>query len=129
MPVGGLRKRREGRNLAAVRRHKSKSRIQASYESRKRLTVAGRRMTRCAGLAWLRRGVVRKDCTRANVERATRRLGPLRKNLRTHQEGKYGTKYLGCKRPLYLRKKRTTAIGIGGWSSRQASPLRRRGPA
>jgi hypothetical protein len=49
------------------------------------------------------------------------------KNLRTHHEGKGGTKDLGGKRPLYLRKKGATAIGIEGWSSRQLSPLGRGG--
>jgi hypothetical protein len=45
MPVGGLRKRRRDRNLAAGRRQKPKGRIQASGESLKRLTVAGRKVT------------------------------------------------------------------------------------
>jgi hypothetical protein len=64
--------------------------------------------------------------TRAIVERATQSVGPLRKNLRAHHEGKRETKDLGRKRPLYERKKRTTVIGIGGWSSRELSPLGRR---
>jgi hypothetical protein len=128
MSVGGLRKRRRDRNLAAGRCQKPKERIQASCESRKRLNVAGRRMTRYAGVAWLRRGVVRKDCTTAKVERTTQRVRPLRKKLWTHHEGKRGTKKLGSKRPLYVRKKRATAIGIGGWSPRHLSPLGRIGP-
>jgi hypothetical protein len=70
------------------RRQKPKGRIQATCESRKTLTVAGRRMTRCAGVAWLRRGVVRKDYIRAKVERNTRKVRPLRKVLRTHHEGR-----------------------------------------
>jgi hypothetical protein len=124
MPVGELRKRHGNRNLTAGRRQKVKGRIQASCEYRKRLAPAGRRMNLCAGVAWLRRGVVRKDCTRAMVEGATWRIGPLRKNLRTRHEGKGGTKDLGGKQPLYARKKRATAIGIG-WCSRQLSPLGR----
>jgi hypothetical protein len=51
MPVGGLRTRGGDRNLAAGRHQKLKGRIQASCESRKRLTGTGRRMTRCAGVA------------------------------------------------------------------------------
>jgi hypothetical protein len=43
--------------------------------------------------------------------------------LRTHHEGKRGTKVLGSKRSLYQRKKSATAIGIGGQSSGQPSPL------
>jgi hypothetical protein len=128
MPVWGPRKRRRDRNLTAVRRRKPKGRIQASCESRNRLTVAGRRRTRCAWVAWLRRGVARKDCTRAKLEGGTQRVRPLKKNLRTHHEGKRGTKDLGSKRSLYVRKKRATAISIWGWSSRQLSRLGRGGP-
>jgi hypothetical protein len=69
--VGGLRKGRGDWNLAVVCCQKPKGRIQASYESRKRLTIAGRRMTRCAEVAWLRRDVVRMDWIRTKVERAT----------------------------------------------------------
>jgi hypothetical protein len=45
-------------------------------------------MTCCAGMAWLKRGVVRKDWTRAKVEQVTQRVGPLRKNLWMHHEEK-----------------------------------------
>jgi hypothetical protein len=44
-----------------------------------------------------------------------------------HQADSKGTKDLGGRQPLYLRKERGTSNGIGGWSSRQQSPLRRRG--
>jgi hypothetical protein len=54
------------------------------------------------------------DCTRAKDELATERIRRLRKNLRMHHEGKWGTKDLGSKRPLHVRKKRETMIGIGG---------------
>jgi hypothetical protein len=60
MPVGGLRKRRRDQNLAAEYRQKPKETNKRSFESQKSLTVAGRRMTRCAGVAWLRRNVIRK---------------------------------------------------------------------
>jgi hypothetical protein len=43
-----------------------------------------------------------------------------------YHEGKCGTKDLGGKQPPHVRKKRATVIGIGGWSSRQLSPLGRR---
>jgi hypothetical protein len=76
--------------------------------------------------AWFRRNVIRKDGTRAKVERATQRVGPFRKNLWTHHERKIGRKDLGGKRLLYVRKKRTTAISIRGWSSKQLSQLGRR---
>jgi hypothetical protein len=45
-----------------------------------------------------------------------------------HHEGKRGTKDLGSKWLLYVRKKRATIIGIGGRNSRQPSPLGRGGP-
>jgi hypothetical protein len=73
MPVGGLRKRRRDRNLAAGRRQKTNGRIQATCESQKRLTVADRKMTRCVKVAWRKRNIARKDCTRANVVREIRR--------------------------------------------------------
>jgi hypothetical protein len=46
-----------------------------------------------------------------------------------HHEEKKGTKDLDSKRPLYMKKKGATTMGIRGWSSRQLSPLGRRGPA
>jgi hypothetical protein len=59
MPVGGVKKRRRDRNLTAGRRQKPKGRIQASSESRRRLTVAGKKMTRRAIVAWRKRNVFR----------------------------------------------------------------------
>jgi hypothetical protein len=54
MPVRGLRKWSRDQNLAAGCCQNPKGRIQASCESRKRLTVAGKRMTSCEGGTWLR---------------------------------------------------------------------------
>jgi hypothetical protein len=68
VPIGGLRKWHEDYNLTTGHRQKPKGRIQENCESRKRLTIAGMRMTCCAGVAWLMRCVVRKDFTRAKVE-------------------------------------------------------------
>jgi hypothetical protein len=59
MMVRGLRKRCRDWNLAADSRQKLKIRTRGYCESPKRVTIAGRRMTNCAGVAWLRRGVVR----------------------------------------------------------------------
>jgi hypothetical protein len=134
MPVGGLRKRSGDRNPATRRRQKPKGRIQAGCESRKRLTVAGRRMTHCAGVAWLRRNVVRKDWTRNQAERGTpkrredgERLwkGPECNNgirdrgLREQLQSRMRIEDLGGRRPQYLRKERTTSNGIRRWSSGQ----------
>jgi hypothetical protein len=93
------------------------------------LAAAYRKVSRHATVAWCKGIVVRKNWSRTKVERATRRVGPLRKNLRMHHEGKRGTKDLGSKQQLlYLRKKRATAIDIGEWSSGQLSPVGRGGP-
>jgi hypothetical protein len=68
MPVGGLRKRRMDRNLAAGPRQKPKRRIQATCESRRRLTFAGKEITRRATVAWRKRNVLRKIGTQGNCE-------------------------------------------------------------
>jgi hypothetical protein len=120
------------------------------------VTVAGRRMIRCAGMAWLRRNIVRKDWTRNQAKRGTSKRrkdgerlwkspecnnvirdrslrqqlqGRMRlKNpgLRQQLRGKIGIKNLSDRCPLYVRRKRATVIDIGGWSSRQLSPTGRR---
>jgi hypothetical protein len=66
MPVGGLKKRRRDRNLAAGRRQKPKGGIQASCEPRRRLTVAGKKMTCCATVSWRKRNVFRRNGTQGN---------------------------------------------------------------
>jgi hypothetical protein len=63
MPVGEPRKRRRDRNLAVGRHQKPKRRIQESCESRKRLNIAGKKMTRRATVAWRKRKVFRKIVT------------------------------------------------------------------
>jgi hypothetical protein len=66
--VEGWRKRRRDRNLATERRWKLKERTWGYCGSQKRVTAAGRRMTRCAAVAQLRRNVISKDRTRKQVE-------------------------------------------------------------
>jgi hypothetical protein len=80
IPVEGLRKRRGDRNPASGLRQKPKGRIQASCESRKGLAVDGRRMIRCAGVAWLRRNVVKMDWTRDQAERRTPKRRTMDRN-------------------------------------------------
>jgi uncharacterized damage-inducible protein DinB len=87
-----------------------------------------RKVSRRARVAWSKRNIVRNKWTSFKVERETRKVGPLRKNLRMHHEGRTGTKDLYGKRPLNPRKKRTNGIGIEGWRSRELSPLGRGGP-
>jgi hypothetical protein len=103
-----------------------KTGTQENRGPRKEFPAVGIRMIHCAGVEWLRRGFVTKDCTRAKVDLATQTVGPFGKNLRMHHEGKCGTKDLGGKRPPFVRKKRATVVDIGGWSSKQLSPLGRR---
>jgi hypothetical protein len=84
-----------------------------------KLAAACRKVSRHARVAWRKRGVVvRRDCIGAKVEQRIWRV-------RMHHEGRRGTKDLGSKRLLYLRKKRVTAIVIRGWSSGQLSSLGR----
>jgi hypothetical protein len=66
MPVGEPRKRRRDRNLAAGRRQKPKRRIQASCKSRRKLTVAGKKITRRATVAWRKRNIFRTIVTQGN---------------------------------------------------------------
>jgi hypothetical protein len=95
--------------------------------SQRKLAAACRKVSRRGRVAWRKRNTVRNKWTRTKVERATRTVRPLRKNLWMHHEGRWGTKDLSSKQPLYLRKKRATTIGIGGWSSGQLSSLGRGG--
>jgi hypothetical protein len=55
MTIGGLRKQHRVWNQAAEHRQKQEERTQGYYGSRKRVNVAGRRMTRCTGVAWDRK--------------------------------------------------------------------------
>jgi hypothetical protein len=71
MLVGGLRKRRRVRNLAAEHRQKAKERIWGYCGSRKGVIIAGRGMTCHARGAWRRKNVIRKDQTRNQAEQGT----------------------------------------------------------
>jgi hypothetical protein len=66
IPVRGMRKRRRDQNLAAGHRQKPKGRIQASCESRRRLIVAGKKMTCRAAVAWRKRNLLRKIGSQEN---------------------------------------------------------------
>jgi hypothetical protein len=63
-------------------------------------------------IALRKRSIVRRNCTRAMIERATQRVWPLKKNFGTHQKETKGQR---GKRPLHGRKKRTTTDGIQKW--------------
>jgi hypothetical protein len=60
MPVGGLRKRRRDRNLAAERRQKPKELTRGDCRSRRKLAAACRKMSRRAAVAWRKRNIFRK---------------------------------------------------------------------
>jgi hypothetical protein len=94
----------------------------------KELAAARREMTHRANVARRKGNFVRNKWTKAKAERATQRVGPLRKEVRTHNAGRRGTKDLSGKRPLYLSKKKASTIGSGRWSSGQLSLLGRGGP-
>jgi hypothetical protein len=64
MPIGGLRKRRWDRNVAAGRRQKPKGRIRASCESSRRLTL--RKVFCRAAVARRKRNIFRKIGTQGN---------------------------------------------------------------
>jgi hypothetical protein len=66
MPVGGLRKLCRDWNLAAGRCQKPRGRIQTSCESRRRLTVACRKVSCHARVAWCKRNVFRKLWSQGN---------------------------------------------------------------
>jgi hypothetical protein len=67
---------------------------------RKELTVAGRRMTRRAGVAWLRSNVVRKDWTRNQAERRTSKRRRDGERLREEPECKNSIKDRGLSHQL-----------------------------
>jgi hypothetical protein len=89
------------RAIVAWRRENAVRKIgtQENCGPRKEFAAARIRMIHCAGVIWLRKGVVIKDCTRAKVERATQRVGRSRRIYGCTMKGKCGTKDLGGKRP------------------------------
>jgi hypothetical protein len=76
-------------------------------------------MIRFAGVVWLRRDVIRKDCTRANVVQEIRRGRTFGRRHQPKPECSKGIRILDVEQPLYLRKGRKTANSIGGRSRRQ----------
>jgi hypothetical protein len=105
-------KRHRGRNLVAERHQKPRERTRGNCGSRKKLVVAGMKMTRRSKVARRKGNVVRKNRTRDNVEKETRKERTLGKRKRSRQEGGKGIKDVGGRQPLYLRNERTTANGI-----------------
>jgi hypothetical protein len=144
MPVGGLRKRRRDRNLAAGRLQKPKKRIQATCESRRKLTVAGKKITRHVTVAWRKRDVLRRIGTQINYgprkiltvtgkkttscetvawhnENVVRKDCAGDRGLREQLRGRMGISDQCGGQPPYLRKEKTTTNGIGWWSEEHRS--------
>jgi hypothetical protein len=116
MPIGRLRKRRRDRNLAVGRLQKLKGRIQASCESRRRLTVAGKKMTCHATVAWRKRNMFRKFVTQGMC-RPRKRLTTARIKMTCHAR-------VAWRRENCVRKDWTT--GKVEQEARRAWMLRRR---
>jgi hypothetical protein len=116
MPVGGLRKRCRDRNLAARRRQKPKRRIRASRESQKTLTIAGRKVSRRARVAWRKRNIARKYCTRANVVQESQIGRTFGRRRQPKPEFSKSIMRRDVEEPLNLRKGRKTTYNIGGRS-------------
>jgi hypothetical protein len=120
IPVGALRKRRTNRNLAVGRHQKLKGRIQASCEPQKRLTVAGRKMTRRARVSWCKRNIARKDLPgpMSYKKSGERTFG---RRCQPEPECSNGIRSRGVEKVLRLRKGRKTANSIRGWKRRHQS--------
>jgi hypothetical protein len=68
---GALKKRHRGRRLAVGRPGRPQERTRGNYGSRKKLVVAGRKMTPRAGVARRKVHIIRKNQTREKVARRT----------------------------------------------------------
>jgi hypothetical protein len=116
--VGGLRKRRRGRHLAAGRRGQPKERTRGNCGSRKKLAVAGKKITHRAGVARRKgRGHEgpsveqgrRKSQIRDKVARGTRKGRTLGKRQMTLQEGITGARNRDFREQLRLGSERTSS--------------------
>jgi hypothetical protein len=66
--LGTVRKRHRGWHVAAGWRREPKKLTQGHYGSWGQLAAACRKVSRHARVAWCKRGIVRRDCSRAKVE-------------------------------------------------------------
>jgi hypothetical protein len=114
MLVGEPKKKRsKDQKMAVEHRRQRKKRAQNQIGYQKLLAVVHSRTSHRANVARQKETVVGRNCTMAVIERATQRVGLLKKNLQMHHKG---TKDRRGKRPLHGRKKRTTTDGIQKWS-------------
>jgi hypothetical protein len=100
MSVRGLRKLCRVRNLAAERRQKPKERTRGYCGSRKTVTVAGRRTSRHASVAWRKRNLCR-------------RIGTLEKCGRRKDFPAAGMRTTGVQEWHGTRRTSSENIGLG----------------
>jgi hypothetical protein len=125
MSVGEPKKRRRNRNLAAERRQKPKERTRGYCGTRKRVTIADRKVSRRAAVARRRRDIFAQERTRVKrgpleqlvaarrgatfrakmAGRETAKRRTFRKKRQSKQQGKNRVKNLGGGRPRYLGKR------------------------
>jgi hypothetical protein len=65
-------------------------------------------MTRCAGVVWLRRNVVRKDRTKKQMEQGAPKGRSFRKKYQGKPESIKEIMVRGLKKQLYLRSEKTS---------------------
>jgi hypothetical protein len=101
---GALRKRHGSRKPATGSRRKPKERPRGNCGSRKKLSAAGRKMTRRAGVARRKEHVVRKNQTRNNVARGAPRGRTFGRRRQPKPERKNWIRYRGLRQQLRSKK-------------------------
>jgi hypothetical protein len=111
MPVKGLKKWRRVRKSTAGRRGEPKEGTRGYYGSQRKVTVAGKRTSRHATVAWLKRKVFRRSGIQGN-------FGPCKEvtaaRMRKSPEGNDGIRHRDVKVLPHLRKGRKMTNGIKG---------------
>jgi hypothetical protein len=85
-PFGVLRKWYRGCNPAGEHRNNLQEWIRGNCGSWKKMSAIGRKMTRCAGVAWHKVHVVRTNQTRDEFARGTEKTQEYEKRLWKGQE-------------------------------------------
>jgi hypothetical protein len=110
MPVGEPRKRRRNRNLAVERRQKPKERTRGYCGSRNRVTIADRKVSLRAAVAWRRRDIFAQERTRV-------KRGSLEQLVAAHRVATLHAKLAGretSKRRKFGRKRQLKQEGRNG---------------
>jgi hypothetical protein len=143
-PVRIRKRRHKGRKETAGRRLEPKGLNRGDRGSRKKLAAACRKASHRATVAWIKRNVFRKSWTcefyglRKEVTAPRKEVTAPRKEVtrcerhrrKVAQRSPTGGAFEHrCRRGSQygMGRKDPTVIDIGGWSSRQLSPLERRG--